>query len=340
MDTILLQRKDVASLLSIGECMDAVENAFCLHANGQLSPPKILGLHCHNGGFHIKTGVKGPYFVAKMNANFPANPKQNGLPTIQGIIIVCDAENGRLLALIDSIEITIIRTGAATGVAAKYLSAPNAAVATICGCGNQGRISLEAIMEVRQLKKVYAYDIDSSQAEKLKQPNVEVVPVNADELHEALKQSQIIVTCTPSKQPFIRAEDIMPGTFIAAVGSDNEEKQELFADLVASSKLVADIAEQCATIGELHHAIRQNLVTSEYAELGTIIAGKKAGRESDKEIIIFDSTGTALQDVAAAAIVYEKAMTKGMGKALNFAETASANHMAEIKVLRSWYPFR
>jgi alanine dehydrogenase len=327
--TMLLQRSDVASLLSIGECMSAVEHAFRLYAEGKAMPPKILGLHSDSGGFHIKAGMLDlgkSYFVAKMNANFPGNPKQNGLPAIQGVVIVCDAENGRLLALMDSIEITIIRTGAATGVAAKYLSAPGATVATICGCGNQGTISLRALLQVRQLTKVYAFDIDNTQAEKLKhhfESEVEIIPIDLKELPKALRQSQVVVTCTPSRQPFVQAEDIMPGTFIAAVGADSEEKQELSVELVASNKIIADLAEQSIAIGEAHHAIGHGLMQAGgiHAELGAIIAGKKVGRASADEIIIFDSTGTALQDVAAAAIVYEKAVAAGIGKSIDLCES-------------------
>lgn len=327
-ETLLLTRRDVANLLTITECMDAVENAFGLYANGKMMPPKVLGIHVDNGGFHIKAGVLVSdkiYFAAKTNANFPNNSKQYGLPTIQGVIVVCDGRNGRLLALMDSIEITILRTGAATGIAAKYLALPDAKVATICGCGNQGKISLKTLLEVRKLEKIYAFDIDSLQAEKFAREfsnEIKVIEITKNDLHDALSQSHICVTCTPSKQPFIHAEDIMPGTFIAAVGSDSEEKQELFPDLIATSKIVVDIAEQCVSIGELHHAIKQGFTTvdSIHAELGQIITGQKPGRESDKEIIVFDSTGTALQDVAAAAIVYEKALVNKIGTSLNFSE--------------------
>src|SRR5262249_47477463 len=127
-DTLVLSRNDVARLLEIDECMAAVEQAFKLYGEGKMSPPKILGMHAANGGFHIKVGLSGdntPYFVAKLNANFPDNFHLYGLPTIQGIIAVFDGVNGRLLAITDSIEITIIRTGAATGIAAKYLSLPD-----------------------------------------------------------------------------------------------------------------------------------------------------------------------------------------------------------------------
>ncbi len=355
-ETLLLKRSDVAELLTIDECIAAVEQAFRLHAEGKTLPPKVLGLRLDNGGFHIKAGILGServYFVAKVNANFPANSKQYGLPSIQGIIVVCDGVNGRLLALMDSIEITIIRTGAATAVATKYLAPLDAKIATICGCGNQGRISLKALMKVRQLEKVFAFDIDKMQAEKLAQEfthEIKIIPITANDLHMALSRSQILVTCTPSREPFIRAEEIMPGTFIAAVGADSEDKQEIFPDLLASSKIVVDLAEQSAGIGELHHVIQQGLITVAeiHAELGMIIAGKKPGRESDKEIIIFDSTGTALQDVAAAAIVYEKAMANKIGMKLNFAEQKNRDHAFEglkenqeaISALSAFFPFR
>jgi alanine dehydrogenase len=333
-ETLLITRHEVADLLKIENCMDAVENAFKLQAEGKALPPKILGLHVHDGGFHIKAGVMSVrtpsedhgqhYFVAKTNANFPNNMKNNALPTIQGVIVVCDADNGRLLALMDSIEITIIRTGAATGVAAKYLARHDAKIATICGCGNQGRISLKAILTVRQLEMVYVYDIDQRQKHKFakelaEELNVSIVPV--DDLGMAVRQSDICVTCTPSKKPFLNKEDVKPGTFVAAVGADSEDKQELQSSLLASSKLVVDLLEQSASIGELHHALEKGVVTREdvYAELGEIIAGHKAGRTSNDEVIVFDSTGTALQDVAASAIVYEKAVVSGIGMKVNLA---------------------
>jgi alanine dehydrogenase len=137
--TLLLSRNDVSQLLTLEESMSAVENAFKLHSEGKTQPPKVLGLPVEYGGFHIKAGMLGSnrkYFAAKVNANFPGNNRGYGLPTIQGIIILADAINGRVLALMDSIEMTILRTGAATAVAAKYLAPLNSKVATICGCGN------------------------------------------------------------------------------------------------------------------------------------------------------------------------------------------------------------
>lgn len=319
--TLLLTRQDVSEVLSLADCIAAVENAFKLHAEGRTSPPGILGLHSHDGGFHIKAGVmelSRSYFAAKLNANFPQNPRRFGLPLIQGVLVLFDGENGRPLALMDSMEITIIRTGAATGVAAKYLARSGPTTITICGCGNQGLVSLRAIAGVRQLKNAFVFDTDRSQAERFaEQMSTELgIEVQAvADLPKAVGQSEICVTCTPAKKYFLRKDDVAAGTFIAAVGADNEEKQELDPALLAAGKVVVDLVDQCATIGELHHALDAGLMTKDqvHAELGEIIAGRRAGRTRDDEIIIFDSTGTALQDVAAAAIVYERAVETGRG---------------------------
>jgi alanine dehydrogenase len=326
--TLLLNRSEIATLLGVEECIAAVEQAFKRYAEGKTTPPGILGIPARDGGFHIKAGLLElgrSYFAAKVNANFPQNMKRFALPLIQGIIVLCDGENGYPLALMDSMEITIIRTGAATGVAAKYLARPDAKVATICGCGNQGRISLKALAAVRPLTHAFAFDIDEEHARRYaeelsKETGIDVRAVS--DLAKAVKESDVCVTCTPSKRYFLNRGYVSPGTFIAAVGADNEEKQELDPTLLASNKVIADSLNQCAAIGELHHALEQGLVTKAdvYAELGDVIAGKKAGRTSDDEIIIFDSTGTALQDVAAAAIVYERAMSAGIGVIMNLGE--------------------
>jgi alanine dehydrogenase len=326
--TMVLTRRDVAALLGIEECIAAVERAFRLHGEGKTQAPGILGVHAVDGGFHIKAGIMDlgkSYFVAKANANFPNNRKV-GLPTIQGVIIVCDALNGRLLALMDSIEITTMRTGAATAIATKYLAKESAKSALICGSGTQGRISLEAIMKVRKLEKVFVYDIDSTEAERFAatmSDKLGIELIATRDLATAARESDICVTCTPARKHFLMREFITPGTFIAAVGADSEDKQELQPSLLSTSKIVVDILEQGATIGELHHALEDGSLSRAdvHAELGEIVAGNKTGRTDDDEIIVFDSTGMALQDVAAAAIVYERALEAGpFGTRLKFNE--------------------
>jgi ornithine cyclodeaminase/alanine dehydrogenase-like protein (mu-crystallin family) len=301
----------------LDECIAAVEGAFKAQAEGRSLPSGLLGVHAIDGGFHIKAAgleLSRPYFAAKVNGNFMHNKARFGLPSIQGLIVLCDAENGAPLAVMDSMEITILRTGAATGVAVRYLAREDATTATICGCGNQGRVSLRALVRVRRLERVFAFDTDDEQAARYAKDlsdELQLAVTVVRDLPAAFRQSDIIVTCTPSKQPFLFQADVAPGTFIAAVGADNETKQELDPHLLANSKVVADSLAQCAAHGDLKLALQLGLLTQTqiHAELGEVVAGHKPGRVTRNEVIVFDSTGTALQDVAAAALVYEKAVS-------------------------------
>ena len=326
--TLILKRSEVAALLSLDACIAAVEQAFQLHGEGKTGPPGMLSLHAPGGAFHIKAGTLATsrsYFAVKANANFMHNRERFGLPTIQGIIALYDAERGAPLAIMDSMEITIQRTGAATAVAAKFLARADARVAVICGCGNQGRIQLRALARVRPIERAHAFDLDSALAEQFSRAlsaelGIEVTPV-AD-LARAVLSSDICVCCTPARQFYLKKEFVAPGTFISAVGADSAEKHELDPALFAGNKIVVDIAEQCAACGDLRHALAAGLVTRSavYAELGEIVAGRKPGRTSPAEITIFDSTGTALQDVAAAITVYEKAVAAGAGLRINLSD--------------------
>jgi len=327
--TLILKRSEVASLLSLGECIGAVGEAFRLNEEGQSLPPGVLETLTGGGGFHIKAaGLKHDdrtFYAAKVNANFPQNFSRWGLPTIQGVIALYDGESGYPLALLDSIEITALRTGAATAVAAKYLVRPDSKVATVCGCGVQGRVQLKSLAQVLRLERVYAYDRDEALSGKFAAEmsgELQIEVASARDLPSALRESDLCVTCTPSRSPFLMREHVRAGTFVAAVGADNPLKQELDPALMASSKVVVDVLEQCAAIGDLHHAIEAGVMSKSdvYAELGEVVAGKRPGRTSREEIIVFDSTGTALQDVAAASIVYEKALKAGIGLRLNLAE--------------------
>jgi alanine dehydrogenase len=321
---LVLTRSEVASLIDLAECAKAVEEAFRLHGEGRTASPGILGFPAPGGGFHIKAAalpLDRSYFAAKVNGNYSANPER-GLPAIQGVVVLCDAEDGTPLALLDSIEITILRTGAATAVAAKRLARAGASVATVCGCGNQGRVQLRALAVARRLTRAFAFDAEPGRAGRFAEEMTRQLgfPVEAvSDLPSALRRSDLVVTATPSRTFFVRREDVRPGTFLAAVGADSPDKQELDPGLVASSKLVVDVRTQCAEIGELHHAIAKGLMRAEgaHAELGEVVANRRPGRESQEEIIVFDSTGTALQDVAAAALVYEKAAARGVGTAVD-----------------------
>jgi len=326
-EVLLLSSRDVQRLLTPDECIAAVELAFRAHGEQRAVAPAVLSMHAERGGFHVKAGLLNldhSYFAAKVNGNFPENPCRFGLPTIQGLIVLCNADNGTPLAVMDSREITSLRTAAATAVAARVLARPDSLTVTICGCGTQGRAQLMALTRVRPVQFVFAYDKDTKQAERFARAmagelGLDVQPTS--DSADAVRQSDICVTCTTSCEPVLHADDVSAGTFIAAVGADNPQKQELHPDLMTRSKVVCDVLDQCASMGDLHHALDAGVMTRAHvhAELGEIVAGNKVGRESEEEITIFDSTGMALEDVAASAVLYEKAQMQGSGVRLSFA---------------------
>ncbi len=292
-----------------------------LHAEGRTLGPGVLGVHAARGGFHVKAaGLVGErsYFAAKTNANFPDNPRRFGLPTIRGTVVLADAETGEPLAMMDSASVTALRTGAATAVPAKFLARRDARAATVVGCGAQGEIQLEAIAAVLPLERVWLLDAEPARAERLAGRAWTALGIRVEvtaDLPRALRESDVCVTCTPSRRAFVSRDDVAPGTFLAAVGADDRGKQELEPALLASSTLVVDVLEQCAEIGELQHALAAGLMKRDHvhAELADVVAGRRPGRTREDEITIFDSCGTALQDVAAAIVVYAKASLTGRG---------------------------
>ena len=325
--TLLLKRSDIQSLLSPAECIDAVEKVFHRQGQGKIPPSGILGVRTQTGGLHVKTACLSgarKYIVAKLNTNFPQNYTCFELPTIQGLIVLHDADNGRVLAVLDSMEITLKRTAAATAVAAKYLARKESSVVTICGCGGQGCAQLRALCLLLPLRKVYAFDVDPNASLRFaakfsREFQIDTEPVCR--LPDAIRSSDVVVTCTPATEFFVHKKDVAPGTFIAAVGADDSHKQEIDPTLLSSAKVVADSLEQVCSIGDMHHAIAAGLIRKEdiYAELSEIVAGRKPGRTSDDEITIFDSTGVAIEDAAAATLVYEKACAAKIANSFEFA---------------------
>jgi ornithine cyclodeaminase/alanine dehydrogenase-like protein (mu-crystallin family) len=206
-------------------------------------------------------------------------------------------------------------------VAAKYLARPDAATVTICGCGEQSRHQLRALACVRTLRRVFAFDVDDRRADRVavfarEQLGVDARPVTT--LGAATRETDIWVTCTTAHRWLLGREHVKPGAFVAAVGADNPEKQEIEPELLAASTVVADVLDQCVAIGDLRHAIAAGVMTRAdvHGELADLVAGTIPGRVSPNEITIFDSTGTALEDVAAAGIVYRRALADGSGFAV------------------------
>ena len=306
---INLTAADVLRLLSLDDCIAAVEEAFAAHGRGEVEAG-VLSAHAPGGAFHIKTSILGSYFGAKANANFPSNPEQRGLPSIQGVMLLFDAHDGRPLAVIDSIELTALRTAAATAVAAKHLARGDAKSVTIVGCGKQGRVHLDAVTRVLPIRRAFAFDWERERARSFARDMSERLdmPVVALESLDA-SDTDVWITCTPSRTAFLRREHVKPGALVAAVGADNPSKSEITSELMAASRVVTDVTGQCVEIGDLRHAIAEGAMRREdvVAQLGEVVTGQRKVRRSDDDIVVFDSTGAGFQDTAAAAVIYEHA---------------------------------
>lgn len=320
--TRVLTRTDLQEVLTLQDCIGAVEQAFRDYDTGRLPKSESLGVRAREGTFHVKA-AQADVFAAKINANFPANPKRHGLPTIQGLIIVMDLERGTPLAILDSALITTLRTAAATAVAAKYLARPDARTAAIIGCGAQGRATAHALRVVLPIQRVRLWDVDgrvmAAAAAELQRAPAEVNTVETSSLEEAADGADIIVTCTPAVAPFLEPRHVRPGTFIAAVGADNPQKCEISSALMKQSRIVPDLLEQSALMGDLRQAIAAGVLTRHdvHGELGAIVSGRTPGRRDSNEIFIFDSTGTALQDVVVASLAVERAAARGLGSSIS-----------------------
>src|SRR4051812_36996408 len=320
---IVLSRDDLAAVMPFSEYVDAVADAFRMHSLGGAILPPPMHIPTLAGGFHVKAGLLpiGPGYAAfKVNGNFPGNRQQHGLPTIQGGILLFDASTGSPVALLDSIEITMQRTGAATAVAARYLARAESRTVTIFGCGAQGRTQLAAIRHDLDIRQVFLVDKDTQAAEafagELTGQGIDVdVPVKPK---KAALASDVIVTCTSAHAPFLGPADVRAGTFVAAIGADNPEKSEIEPALLRKARVVTDLTEQCSYMGDLHHAIEAGAMQTAdvYAELGELVVGTKPGRGSPEEITLFDGSGVGIQDVAASVRAFMLATKLNAGSSL------------------------
>lgn len=323
---LFLDDADVRALLTPERALAAVERAFRAQGEGQGPAPKSLAFPLTNGGFHVKAALQEghpPLFAAKINGNFPGNFAQLGLPTIQGLLYLADAANGTPRAVIASGALTALRTAAASAVAAKHLALPGAHHAAIIGCGVQGAVHVPMLQAIRSLRSFTLYDADRERAESLARAirgETGLTVSVADSIPMAARSAEIVVTCTTSTSPILGVGDVPPGAFIAAVGADAPSKSEVAPTLMAQAAVVCDLTAQCASGGDLHHAIAAGAMTADQvrAELGEVVAGRKEGRRTPTEVLIFDSTGIALLDVAAAAVIEEAARSAGVGTPLTF----------------------
>lgn len=315
-DPLIISGADIAEAMTVADWLEAAERAFRAAAEGKAVSPLPMHVPAERGGFHVKAAamsLERTYVAVKVNGNFPANPVEFDLPTVQGAIVLADGSDGVLLAIIDSIEVTLRRTAAASALAAKLLARPDSATLLVCGCGMQGRAHIEAMRDVRTLTRFLLWDRNAEAAEALAR---DVNGAVVDDLRVASLSADVIACCTSANEAFLKRDMVAPGTFIAAVGADNPHKSEIAPGLMAAAAVVADSRSQCVLMGDLHHAIAAGVMAEGdiRAELSDVLVGGVGDKPSADEIIVFDSTGTALLDVAASAAIYEKCVVGGLGR--------------------------
>jgi len=320
-EVLILREADVRAALDMPSLIDAVERAFVAYSTGRAELPGVihLGVPESGGEVHVKAGhLHGePFYAVKVSSGF-APPSADGAPTADGLVMAFDARNGAPFAfLLDNGFISDARTGAAGGVAARHLAPSNVEVVAMIGTGAQARYQLDALSRVRGFGQVRVWGRNPDHArgcvdELASRPGLpeRCTFAVAPSVELAVEGADVVITCTASREPLVRAEWLSPGAHVTAVGSDGPDKQELDTEVLGRADvLVVDGRAQCARIGELHHALEAGAVASadHAAELGEVAAGAKPGRTSEDQLTVCDLTGLGVQDVAAAALVLARA---------------------------------
>jgi ornithine cyclodeaminase/alanine dehydrogenase-like protein (mu-crystallin family) len=310
---VFIGRDTLRGMMDPDHYLAAVEAAFRAHAEGRTRLPMPLHIEAEGGGFHGKGALvvlDRPWVAVKVNSNFPSNGAR-GLPTIQGAVLLYDGEDGRLVAILDSIEITARRTAAASALAVRYLARDDTDTIALVGCGAQAEAQLAALVRVRCFRRAFVWDDDTHKArhfaDAVSKALALPMAVGAS-LRDATHRADVVVTCTTARSPILGVGDVRPGTFIAAVGADAPHKSEIAPALMARATVVVDSLEQACAMGDLHQAIEAGVMTrgKVHAELADLVAGRKPGRENEDEITVFDSTGLGIQDVAASVAAYQR----------------------------------
>ena len=321
--TIVLQSEDIKKCVELNEqLIPVIEDAFKNLAQGKTTMPPILRLDIEK--YHGESDVKAAYiegldsYAIKIASGFFNNPKL-GIPSSNGLMILLDSQTGVIKSvLLDKGYLTDIRTAIAGAIAAKHLSNYDSTKAGIIGAGIQAKLQLEALTLVRKINTAYIWSRDSTKTKKFVEEtnNLNVDLEVCSSVEEVLRKSEIVVTTTPSKSPLIQSDWLKKGLHITAMGSDAEQKNELEPLIIKQCDLyVPDSLSQTTILGELHHALEKNIVSSgnTYDELGNVILDSNLGRKSKDDITICDLTGTGVQDTAIARYTFNIALKKKLG---------------------------
>jgi len=316
---LLISRDEILRNVPMSDFIQAAEDAFRAFAQGKTTaPPKTI--------FQVSSGVMAvmPAFVEDPDAlaikvaNARKNNVAKGLPRATAQVFLYDGDTGLPLALMDGGSITGMRTGAAGGVAAKYLARPDSRVVGIVGAGVQGRTHLMALRELFPVERVHVYDqypeaISAYVSEMSERTGLDI---RGSSLEETVRESDILVTVTGSHEPLVRAEWVRDGMHINAFGADKAEEQELETVVYQRSRIFVDWMAQCEHLGDISYPLECGAIRREdiAGELGQVIIGEVEGRQSEEQVTVFDATGMAVQDALAARMIYRMALDKGLGR--------------------------
>jgi len=311
-DINILTSSDIRSLISMEDAIHAMEQAFASFSDGTSRVPQHYISHINNLDLFLKPAyneklgrISVKIITQKTDGNF------QGIPAILGVVLLLDMTTGAILAMMDGAYITAIRTGAAGGIAAKLLARENAETVAVFGCGVQGKTQLEAVCNVRPIKRALLFDLRADTANKVKteMEGKLNISIQVEKNLEHLKEADIICTATNSEQPLFSLKDISKGVHINAIGSYKPNMQEIDSSVIKSGKFFADSRESVLKdSGDLIKPIGEHIFTDSVikAELGELINKKVSGRHDENEITVFKSVGLGVQDLFIANAIFEK----------------------------------
>jgi alanine dehydrogenase len=320
--TLILSRTDMMGLVTPAEYVGCVEQAYRMHGEGRyyMDPKGHIVLDKYPGEWEaMPSYIEEPEAAAcKWVSIREQNRERFDLPTVFSILIYTHPETGFPLAIVDGSYHTVMRTGAAAAVSARWLARPDAKVLAIVGAGNMAEGAIETCNEVFDWDEVRVWSrsqstLDAFATKYAGRFSFGLRP--STDLESVVRGADVIVTITPAREPLVKDEWISPGTHIAAVGADKGGDQELDGSILTRARIFVDDIRQCRTDGEINVPLAQGLITEEdiAGEIGQVIAGKLEGRTAEDEITLFDSTGIALQDSATVPLEYERARAAGVG---------------------------
>lgn len=319
METLLLTKSDLKQILTMKSSLSIVEKAFQAKSSSETSEKAWLYYREQEGDLALWSAYIKDTGAAGLKAiGYNPNNSRKGLPTITAVIILNDPETSFPIAILDGTTVTSYRTGAAGGVAAKYLAREDSKNVGVIGSGIQGRYQVRALSEVFDLEEIKVYDQLSVSRETYADEMAEVLGISieaVDSPKKAVNETDIIVTATPSREPIVMQDWIQQGVHINAIGADEPGKEEIDPRILTTAKIVVDDYKETMRRGEVNVPLVKGIIKKEdiHAELEEIVTGKKEGRVSGDEITLFDAAGLAIEDVAVAWYAYKRAEKEGIG---------------------------